>query len=634
MEFRRKEGASSDAEIAQAHLAAIVHSSDDAIISKDLQGVVTTWNPAAERIFGYKAEEMIGQPIVILIPTERSNEEPGILERINRGEHIEHYETVRRRKDGQLIDVSLTVSPIRDATGKIIGASKIARDISERKRTQQALHQERERMKVTLASIGDAIIVTDAAGLVTFLNPVAETLTGWTNAEAEGKRVENVFNIVNELTREPVERPVTEVLREKRVVGLANHTVLIAKDGTERAIDDSGAPIRGADGSVVGVVMVFRDVTSQRAAQEAQTRLAAIIESSDDAIVGKDLTGRVTSWNQGAERIFGYAASEMIGQHISRIIPPERLQEEPEILERLKRGERVDHFETVRRAKDGRQVHVSLTISPIRNAEGEIVGASKIARDITDRKKIERELKRYSEELENKVAERTAELEAFSYSVSHDLRAPLRAMHGFADLLLQQYAPQLDAEGQDYLQRIKRSGTRLNQLIESILAYSRVSRMNLELRSIELDKLVPQVLDEYLNLNHADADVQIKRPLAAVRANEPLLTQCISNLVSNAIKFVRPGERPRIHIATEPKESSVRLSVTDNGIGVTPENQDRIFDLFTRVHSLDAYAGSGIGLAIVERAVTRMGGKVGLNSEPHKGSTFWIELPKAGNGHS
>src|SRR5687768_4932931 len=180
MEFRPSE----DAMIAMAHLAAIVQSSDDAIVSKDLHGVVRSWNPAAEQIFGYKPEEIIGKPIVILIPPDRQNEEPGILERIRRGERIEHYETVRRRKDGQLIDVSLTVSPIRDATGKIIGASKIARDIGERKRAEQALHQERERLRVTLASIGDAIIVTDAAGVVTFLNPVAEVLTGWTNAEA------------------------------------------------------------------------------------------------------------------------------------------------------------------------------------------------------------------------------------------------------------------------------------------------------------------------------------------------------------------------------------------------------------------------------------------------------------------
>src|SRR5580765_1386711 len=192
---------------AQAYLAAIVESSDDAIISKDLQGTITSWNKAAERIFGYSAQEAIGQSILMLIPPERASEETEILSKIRRGERIEHFETVRVRKDGQTIPISATISPIKDSRGKIIGASKIGRDISDRILAEERVHKERERLRVTLASIGDAVIVTNAEGQVRFLNPVAESLTGWTQQEGEGQPLEAVFKIIHETTRRPAENP-------------------------------------------------------------------------------------------------------------------------------------------------------------------------------------------------------------------------------------------------------------------------------------------------------------------------------------------------------------------------------------------------------------------------------------------
>ena len=232
------------------------------------------------------------------------------------------------------------------------------------------MRKQSEWLRITLASIGDAVISTDAEGRVTFLNGVAEALTGWPQAEAAGRPLPDVFHIVNEQTRQPVENPALRALREGTIVGLANHTVLIARDGTERPIDDSAAPIRDESGAPVGAVLVFRDVTERKRAEEAQARLAAIVESSDDAIVSKTLDGVIRSWNAGAERLFGYTADEAIGQPITLIIPPERHDEERAILARLRRGERVEHFETVRVAKDGRRIDISLTISPVRDARG------------------------------------------------------------------------------------------------------------------------------------------------------------------------------------------------------------------------------------------------------------------------
>jgi PAS domain S-box-containing protein len=255
------------------------------------------------------------------------------------------------------------------------------------------LSVERERLRITLASIGDAVISTDAEGRVTFMNAVAERLTGWSLAEAEGRPLLDIFCIVNEHTRRPVENPAIRALRDGVTVGLANHTVLIARDGSERPIDDSAAPIRDGSGEPLGSVLVFRDVSERKRAEEARARLAAIVDSSDDAIISKTLDGVIRTWNAGARRLFGYTAEEAVGQSITLIIPPERQDEEREILGRLVRGEHIKHFETVRVAKDGRRLDISLTISPLRDPAGHITGASKIARDITERQRADRALR-------------------------------------------------------------------------------------------------------------------------------------------------------------------------------------------------------------------------------------------------
>ncbi len=251
-------------------------------------------------------------------------------------------------------------------------------------RTAEQVARRRESLlKVTLTSIGDAVVTTDVHEKVTMINSVGCQLTGWSESEAIGRSFREIVRLINEETREPVENPVSKVLSEGRVIGLANHTIPVARDGTELSIDDSAAPIRDAQGVVVGVVLVFRDVTERNRDEMASRRLAAIIESSDDAIIAKNLDGIITSWNQGAERIFGYTSDEVVGQPILRLIPGERAAEEKDILDRLRRGERIEHYETVRIAKDGRMLDISLSIAPLRDAKGNVVGASKIARDIT-----------------------------------------------------------------------------------------------------------------------------------------------------------------------------------------------------------------------------------------------------------
>jgi PAS domain S-box-containing protein len=394
---------------------------DYAIFLLDPGGHILTWNAGAERINGYTAGEIIGQHFSRFYPSDAvaAGWPAHELEQAAATGRIED-EGWRLRKDGSRFWANIVITALKDDAGQVRAFLKITRDLTEPKQAeedarrllqeetarraaeagtreaQQAQREERrqrEQLHVTLSSIGDAVIVTDARGLVTFLNPVAQTLTGWGLQEAVGQPLENVFHIINEATRQPVESPVAKVLREGHTVGLANHTVLIARDGKGLSIDDSGAPIRGEDGQIEGVVLVFRDVTESRRETAARLRLAAIVESSDDAIISKDLNGSIVSWNKAAERLYGYTAEEIIGKPISILAPPDRPDELPELMERLRQGERMEHHETVRRRKDGSLVEVSLTISPVKDAEGRIIGASKTARDITARKRHEADLR-------------------------------------------------------------------------------------------------------------------------------------------------------------------------------------------------------------------------------------------------
>lgn len=264
---------------------------------------------------------------------------------------------------------------------------------------ENAERVERERFETTLASIGDAVVATDAQGRVTFANKIARSLLRWPEAELPGKPLADVFRIVNEYTRATVESPVARVLREGVIVGLANHTILLARDGTEVPIDDSAAPIRGATGAIEGTVLVFRDISERRRAEASGRLLASIVETSEDAIFSEDLNGIITSWNQGAERIYGYSAAEMIGHSISAVSPPERIEETRQIVERVQRGEHVRQHQTVRRTRAGRLIHVSLTVSPVLNGGGQIIGVSKTARDITAQVQAQREVAEQRERL-------------------------------------------------------------------------------------------------------------------------------------------------------------------------------------------------------------------------------------------
>jgi PAS domain S-box-containing protein len=500
-------------------LAAIVECSDDAIISQDLDGIVLSFNKAAERMFGYRPQEIIGRSITTLIPVERHDEEVAILDRLRRGERIDHYETVRVHKDGRLIDVFVSVSPLRDSTGKVIGASKVARDITERKRAAARLAEQKDWFRITLNSIGDAVIACDTEGCVTFLNHEAERLTGWPAAEARGQPLAEVFQVVNEITRTRVETPAAIVLRFGHVVALANHSMLLGRDGVERPVSDSAAPIVTSDGRVLGVVLVFRDITQSRRIED-QARRSAL------------------------ER------------------------------ERLLESERA--------------------------ARNEAERANRVKDD-------------------------------FVAMVSHELRTPLNAILGWAELLTRHGTDSRVLS--QALEVIIRNTQLQARLISDLLDVSRIlsGKLRLERDRVDLTEVVRDCIDG-VKADAASKQIHLELSLLPdpleVIGDAARLQQIVLNLLSNAVKFTPEGGR--IDVEARSIEDHARVAVRDTGIGIAAELLPHLFERFRQVSPMTTrrHGGLGLGLSIAKQLVEMHGGTITAFSQGEKqGATFTLELP-------
>ena len=471
-------------------LAAIIDSSDDIIVSKTLDGIITSWNKGAERILGYTAEEVIGKHVSMLMPPDALEDTEKILTRIRRGEKVDHYETKRRRKDGTIIDVSLTVSPVRDSAGIIRGASKVGRDI-----------------------------------------------------------------------------------------------------------------------------------TDQRRATEFRERLAAVIDSSDDIIVSKTLDGVITSWNRGAERVLGYTADEVIGQHVSMLMPPDALEDTDKILTRIRRGEKVDHYETKRRRKDGTVIDVSLTVSPIRDAAGNICGASKVGRDISG-------LTRAAAAL----SELNRRKDEFLAMLAHELRNPLSAIN---NAVLVSRKSKLDETLQWTTDIIERQVKQLARLVDDLLDVSRINQGKIELRKevVDIGPILNSAVDAARPLIEERKHklfVSFGSGTLRVTADPVRLEQIAVNLLSNAAKYTESGGR--IWLIAEQVGAEIVIQFRDNGVGIPPEKLPSMFELFVQGDRSSARSegGLGIGLTLVKSLVEMQQGTISAVSEgAGKGSEFTVRLPAA-----
>ena len=458
------------------HLAAIVSSSDDPIISKNLDGIITSWNEAATRVFGYLPEEAIGKSILMLIPPELRFEEDEILRKLRAGERIEHHETVRMRKSGERFPISVTISPIRDGTGKILGGSKIAHDISERKRIEEGLF-----------------------------------------------------------------------------------------------------------------------------------RLSAIVDSADDAIVSKDLNGIVRTWNKAAERIFGYKAEEIIGQSILRVIPEHLQFEENEILRKLRAGERIEHYETKRKRKNGELFDASVTVSPIMNEAGIVIGASKIARDISEKKRLEKLLVQ---------SEKLAATGRMAAAIAHEINNPLESLMNVVFLARQNTTP--ESKVHKLLITAEQELERVSHIARQTLGYYKDTGAPTE---VHIHELLENVLMVY-NSKMLSADIAVEcrfNDMQKLLVSKGELLQVFSNIIANAIDAMRHGGV--LSISTRNvlgATSGIEISIRDTGSGIAQEHLEHVFEpFFTTKGDL----GTGIGLWVAKQLVERRGGQIAIVSSSTPGSS-------------
>ena len=640
------------AEEVRGRLAAVVDSSDDAIVSKTLNGTISTWNSGAEKVFGYTSSEVVGKSMLMLIPPEFVNEESDILAHIRRGESVEHLETVRVRKDGTRIDVSATISPIRDSSGAIVGASKIARDITERKKTEAALAEQ--------ASVLDSaqVFVRDMESRVVFWPQGAEKLYGFTSQEALGILSHDLFHTQFPEPLEVVEKKLFETgMWEGELI----HT---RRDGSSIVVSSTWVLHRNGQGQPIRILETNTDITERKQAEgrlvgqaeelsrqseeltrsqqalESQTlMLRSVLDSMAEGLVAADEKGKFILWNPAATRIVGMGAENVpsgewnahYGVYQPDTITPLPSEQNP--LSRAIHGEVSTAEIFVRNPELEEGAWLEISGGPLKGKDGATRGGVVAFRDITQRKIDEQEIRKLNEGLEERVAERTAqlaaanqELEAFTYSVSHDLRAPLRHIGGFSRILMEDFAAGMNPEALHHLQRIQDGTQRMGLLVDELLNLARVGRHALKLQVSGLNSIIEEVVSILQPEVEGRAVTWKIAELPSATCDPILIKQVFQNLIANALKFTRPRERAVIEIGHQQENGQAVIFIRDNGVGFNMKYQDKLFGVFQRLHRAEDFEGTGIGLATVQRIVHKHGGRVWAESELDKGATFFITL--------
>ena len=469
-----------------------------------------------------------------------------------------------------------------------------------------------------------ALFLLTPEGIVASWSPGAERMKGYKASEIIGKPF-TLFYPENDLL---AGKPQRELVMAAETGRCEDEGWRIRKDGTRFWANVVITAVRDDDGTLLGFGKITRDNTDRR---EAEMRYRVLIEGvTDYAIYSLDKNGNVASWNTGAQRIKNYTAEEIIGKHFSQFYTKEdAVAGLPARV--LETAATTGHYagEGWRVRKDGTKFWSSVVVTPLRDEVGELIGYSKITRDITDRMNLLEKIQHHADELELRVAERehtNAELEAFSYSVSHDLRSPLRAIEGFTDIILTDYGGQLPAEVIELLQNVAQSAIRMNRLVQDLLEYSRLSRIEIESAPVSIAAAVKAACDQ-IDEELRDKIKTSIDPSLRVSANMATLTQALFNLINNGLKFYLPEQDPHVEVSARRDGGNIIVEVCDEGIGIAPQHQERVFQVFERLHSTEAYPGTGIGLAIVKRGINRLGGKVWVESAPGKGSRFYISLP-------
>lgn len=562
---------------ASLRLSAVVESSDDAIISKTLEGIITSWNRGAQRMFGYEEREVIGKSISILFPADRLQEEREILTRLRRGERIDHYETERIRKDGTRLYVSLTVSVIKDGNNQTIGVSKIARDITERKRAEKILQDEAKVLELLNKTGTQIAAKLDLPALVQTVTDAGRELSGaqfgaffYKDTNEAGETL--LLYALSGATVEDFEK--NGLPRDTPVLSPAFYgqsVVRIADIRSDSLYQELPPHFRMQDGPM-----------------SVRSYLAVPVVSRSKEIIGG--------------LFFGHSATDVFTERCERLVV-------------------------------GIAAQAAIAIDNARLYEA-------AQKEIMERKRAEAALKvaqeklsLHAEDLEKQVVQRTAHLnesiqslESVCYTIAHDLRAPLRAVQGFVKIILEDYAPSFDEDGRYLANRVVTAATRMDVLIRDLLEYAKISHMELPCQALDLDSLLQKVVDNlHQDVVTKDAKI-IYKSLPVIWGNQTIVEQIFTNLLSNALKFVPDDQSPKIDIWSQSTPTGFRIFVKDNGIGVASQHQERIFEMFQRLHDNEKkYSGTGVGLAIVKKGVERIGGRVGL-VQVTNGSCFYLDF--------
>ncbi len=593
-------------------------------------------SPSGKSITGYSPEEFLNNPD-LLTGIIHSDDRNLYMEHIGNFEE-EHHEEIEFRiitKDGQVKWLTHVCAPLY-MQDKFLGRRISNRDITDRKAADEALRKSGEEIRDLYNNAPCGYHSLDKNGVFVQMNDTELLWLGYSREEVIGKM--KISDILTPKSLKTFEENFPRFKTRGWVRDLEFE--IIRKDGTVLPVLLSATAIKDSSGNFIRSRSTVYDITERRKMEELHARLAAIVESSDDAIIGKDLNGIVTDWNRGAEGMYGFTAEEIVGRPVSILVPQGHTDGILQILRKISRGESVEHYETVCVRKNGEQINVSLTTSPIEDGAGNIIGASTIARDITELKRTEEELTKYREHLEELVEQRTVELEKmageltrsnadlqqFAYAASHDLQEPLRTVAGFVKLLEKRYKGRLDKNADEFIAYTLDGVKRMQSLIKDLLAYSQVDTKERIFTPTNCSVALDQAIYN-LHSTIEESGVEVTYDLLpTVMADASQMSRLFQNLIGNAIKF--HDEKPlRVHISAERKGDEWVFSVRDNGIGIDPKQTERIFVIFQRLHTREEYPGTGIGLAICKRIVERHGGRIWVESELGEGSIFYFTIP-------
>ena len=606
-------------------LSNLVESSTDAVISYALDGTITSWNRAAEQMYGYKAEDMLGSSLygrlADFMPPEKVEEERNRVARVVAGERVAPYEATRTRQDGSLVHVIVSLSPIKNSSGEVIGTSRMVRDVSERKE----LERQRALLSAIVDSSADAIISYDLDGTITSWNRAAEQMYDYRAEDVIGTDL--YTHLCEFMSPEKITEDrmiVARVLAGERVPPY--EAIRTRKDGTDIHVLVSVSKIRDSSGTIIGTSRVIRDITERKVFERQRALLSSIVESSNDAVFTKTLSGVVTSWNAAAEAMFGYSAAEISGRSMLVLVPETQLDEERANLKRIRNGETIRHFETFRRKSDGSIFPVSLTLSPLRDAGGVIIGVSSTIRDITDRKNYELRLESMREDIIH-VA-RVHELSQVSAGIAHELNQPLAAMLNYSNV-----ARRLVEKGGD-LTKLPDVAAKIGDQAERAALIIRRMRDFVEKRDphravINLNSVADDAIAlGLIGSKTANIEVQVERserePLAL--ADRVQVQQVLVNLLRNAAEAMAQSERRLLRLTITTDEGAmVHVAVADTGTGISDDVAARLFSPFVTTKA----DGMGIGLAISKQIIEAHGGTMTVHPNPGGGTVFEFTLPAA-----